>query len=74
MLAIEGRGGEGDQPHKMDASIEIMKKHSMPYQTFDGTELRKAYPMLKFSDDHKGVLDPEAGTLFASKCIIAIQV
>ena len=52
----------------VDAMSDIMKKAKLPYETMDVDEMRRRFPMIRFSAEDVGLLDPQAGCLLAVRC------
>lgn len=44
------------------------REHRLPHERLDSRELRRRYPVLKPADEDVGILEVEAGVLFADRC------
>jgi len=59
------------QYHEM--SLKYLQKYNAPYELLDPQTLKKQYPLLKFSDEYKVILDKDGGVILADKGLAALQ-
>jgi glycine/D-amino acid oxidase-like deaminating enzyme len=79
-LALEARTGErlfvrtgalflGRQPAWLDATATVLEAEGIPCERLTARTLEDRYPQLAFPDAAGGVLEPEAGVLFARRAV-----
>lgn len=49
--------------------LRAADQHQLPVEPLDAAELRQRYPMFRFGDEYRGVLEPRAGFLHVEDCL-----
>ena len=64
--------GKHDNSHLLN-TIPPLKRAGIPHEVLDGKAIAKRFPFLKLPDDSIAVYEPEAGFLYARRCVLAMQ-
>jgi len=57
----------------LKACSETMKKNNVKHWWMDQVQLSSKYPMFKYGQDYKAIMDPGAGVLYSNKCMQLVQ-
>ena len=65
---------EGGKKIQIKRGLKTMETNKVSHERIPSSEMKKRFPMFNFPDDCEGILEHTACSMYASRCLAALQV